>query len=424
MIKNEKVLVIGSGGREHALVWHLLQFGHRVECAPGSDAISEIAPVWGFKNFDDLLSQIKQRDLRLVIVGPEVFLADGLVDFLEKNKIATWGPNREAAQLETDKSYSKSFCLEMQIPTARAECLTDIQEFDSAIQNFRSPYVIKAAGLAAGKGVWIGEDKAEAKKFAKESLDNHSSLLIEDFISGREISCFYLVDGENFLFFGAACDHKRLLDEDVGPNTGGMGAYSPPEIWSEALKNEIETKILIPTLQGLTKRKTRYRGFLFLGLMINSKNEPLLIEYNCRMGDPETQVILPRLKISLLSLIEDLDSKKPVSSSQIFSSQSSLAVIGASKEYPSSPSTPVELSELSHIPSDCFLFHAGTKKEDSQFYGVGGRLFALGALANDLGDCRQRVYSWLEQKKLDRKIHFRKDIGSRKGENNGRDSRI
>lgn len=424
MIPNEKVLVIGSGGREHALVWHLLQFGHNVECAPGSDAISEIAPVWSFKNFDDLLSQIKQRDVGLVIVGPEVFLADGLVDFLEKNKISTWGPNLEAAQLEIDKTYSKSFCLEMQIPTARAECLTDIREFDSAIQNFHSPYVIKAAGLAAGKGVWIGEDKAEAKEFAKVALDNHSSFLIEDFISGREISCFYLVDGENFLFFGAACDHKRLLDKDAGPNTGGMGAYSPPEIWSEALKNEIETKILIPTLQGLTKREIRYRGFLFLGLMINSKHEPLLIEYNCRMGDPETQVILPRLKTSLLSLIENIGSSKLFQSSQIFSSQSSLAVIGASKEYPASTSSPVELSELTDIPNECFLFHAGTKKEASHFYGVGGRLFALGALADDLRDCRKRVYSWLEQKKLDRKIQFRKDIGASKGETYGRDSRI
>jgi phosphoribosylamine--glycine ligase len=420
----EKILVLGSGGREHALVWHLLRFGHRVECSPGNDGISEIAPTWPFEDYEDLLAKIKSQSFDLVLIGPETYLADGLVDLLEKNGIFTWGPNQCAAQLETDKSYSKDFCLEMGVPTAKASVVQEMKDFDSALDQFSNPYVIKASGLAAGKGVWIGNDKNEARSFADKALSGHPSVLIEEFLSGRELSCFYLIHNDRFSFLGAACDYKRLLDHDLGPNTGGMGAYSPPTFWSSGLQKRIEEQILLPTLNGFAKRNMAYRGFLFLGLMLAPDDRVYLIEYNCRLGDPETQAILPRLTSSLASRLFELREKNPSPHSNFLAPQVSLAVVGSSKEYPSPTKSPVELSELLSLPKQHLLFHAGTKKEGSIFWGTGGRLFCISLLDNTLESCRHQIYSWLQEKTLDSKIHFRKDIGLIEGDCHDETARI
>lgn len=411
-----KVLVLGSGGREHVLVWHLLQFDLQVHCAPGSDAISEIAPCWSFTKLDELLQKVQSEEYEEIIVGPEKYLEQGVADHLSSYGFKVFGPKRISAQLETSKSFAKAFCERHKIPTAEYLEIKNPEEIDSVFKKASAPYVIKASGLAAGKGVWIGTNEEQAKEKTRKFLLEHSSVLVEEFLSGRELSCFYLIENEKLIFLGAACDHKRLLAGDKGPNTGGMGAYSPPEFWSDELQQKIERDILLPTLEGLRKDHLPYRGFLFLGLMVLENGEVRLLEYNCRLGDPETQALMARLDNSLFSMIQSLNTSTLIEPE--YRSAYSMDVVLASPEYPeiSSQQIPLSLDQVRHS-YDCLVFHAGTKKKNNSWYAVGGRILAVTATGASLSECRQKVYKWIEDRNFEKKLQFRTDIGVRLEQN-------
>jgi phosphoribosylamine--glycine ligase len=404
----QKILVLGSGGREHALCWHLKKSGVHVECAPGSDAIAELCPTWSFSNFEELRQQLRTKQIREVIVGPEKYLAEGVADFFAQSEVAVFGPTQVAAQLETDKAFAKNFLLRHKIPTAHSTTVRSENEVVSALEKFRPPYVVKGSGLAAGKGVWIGDDFAEAKIFATEALKTHTSVVIEEFLPGEELSYFVLIDGDCHLSLGAAQDHKRLLENDEGPNTGGMGAYSPVPLLSPAMQEKIESNVVEPTLRGLQKENIFYRGFLFVGLMI-VRDEPYVLEFNCRMGDPETQSLMTRLRTPLPELIEALRANKSIVP-QFFEGVS-LGVVVAAEGYPDKPQKDFELSHLAEAPSSVILFHSGTTKKDGRWIAKGGRLFTATTLQPTLLDCQKQIYPWLEQITDGKNVTFRKDIG-------------
>ncbi len=411
MPKAQKILVLGSGGREHALCWHLQKFGLDVECAPGSDGISLGIPCWNFENFQDLASKIKARKIELVIVGPEKYLAEGVADALTSEGISVFGPTKKAAQLESDKAFAKDFCLRHKIPVARTQIITKTQELEKALSTYSPPYVLKASGLAAGKGVWIGEDLSEATTFVADALKSHPSIVIEEFLIGEELSYFAMVDGPHFCLMGAAQDHKRLLENDRGPNTGGMGAYSPVPILDSSLEAKIIEKVLKPTVAGLQKDGVHFRGFVFLGMMICA-GEPYLLEYNCRMGDPETQALMLRLQTPLSVAIESLHEGRPQNLS--LSHEVSLNVVVAAKGYPDFPQQNFVLAGLENaLPKDCLVFHSGTKKTPSGWVANGGRLFSINALQSSLLECQQKIYPWIESLQCQDKITFRRDIAVR-----------
>ncbi len=402
----QRVLVIGSGGREHALCAHLSQHESEVFCAPGSDGIAEQFKTFSFKDYSELFSRIQENKIDFVIVGPEKYLADGIADDLSSRGVSVFGPTRAASLLEADKAWAKTFCLRHNIPMARTSVVRTPEELASALKSYEAPYVIKASGLAAGKGVWIGNDLSEGLSFGSEALKGHSSIVVEEFIRGEELSFFAMVEGSRFLILGSAQDHKRLLENDEGPNTGGMGAYSPVPISNPELEAKIIDRILKPTLEGLSKEKLFYRGFLFLGVMVKN-NEPYLLEYNCRLGDPETQALLMRLETPLVSLIESLSST-PIAAQ--LSKKVALNVVIAARGYPENPEEGFALGKLDRLPEHCKLFHSGTRREGDVWKAKGGRLFSINAAMPSLLDCQQTLYPWIEELKCQDKIIYRKDI--------------
>ncbi|MDB5037422.1 MAG: Phosphoribosylamine--glycine ligase [Bacteriovoracaceae bacterium] len=402
-----KILILGSGGREHALCWHLKKTNIAVECAPGSDAIAELCPTWNFKDFEDLSQKIKDKKITEVIVGPEKYLAEGVSDFLIQKKIKVFGPTKTAALLETDKAFAKSFLFKHKIPTARSVTAETAKELTTEIKKFLPPYVIKASGLAAGKGVWIGSNQKDAIAFGSEMLKEHASLVLEEFLKGEELSYFVLIDGKHHKFFGAAQDHKRLLENDEGPNTGGMGAYSPVPLLNPQLQTKIEKKIIQPVLKGLEKDSIFYRGFLFVGIMVVA-DEPYVLEFNCRLGDPETQALLLRLKTPLTEILSQLESgsEKRVE----FLPGVSLNVVIAAKGYPENPGKDFELV-IDRVPKECFVFHSGTKRTQKNWLPNGGRLFSINTIQNSLIDCQNAIYPWIAELPFLKKVTYRKDIG-------------
>jgi phosphoribosylamine--glycine ligase len=406
----KKLLILGSGGREHALSWHLKLHGHDVDCTPGSDAIHEFEDVWKFKDFNELVQQCKEHKVDEVIVGPEQYLDEGVADVLQKDGIPVFGPTKDAARLESDKAYAKEFCIRHKIPTAKSETIHNIASFDEAIKSFKPPYVVKASGLAAGKGVWIGDKLSEAKAFAAKMLESHSSLVLEEFLNGEEISYFVAVDGTNHAYLGAAQDHKRLLDKDEGPNTGGMGAYCPVPALTDSLKEKIEAQVVKPSIEGLKKDGIPYRGFLFFGLMLVN-NELYLLEYNCRMGDPETQVVMMHLENSLWDIIESLKTGNPIHAKH--KKGVCMNVVLAAKGYPAAPEKGFQMPLVDALPKGCVLFHAGTKWDGEHWVANGGRLVSVNTIQNSLKDCQKTVYPWIESLKFLDKISYRKDIGEK-----------
>jgi len=406
-LSSEKILVVGGGGREHALAWHLKKSGFDVNCAPGNDGISKSIPCWNFKDFDELAQRIQEEGISQVIVGPEKYLAEGIADFLTEKKIECFGPTKEAAQLESDKAFAKDFCIRHKIPQARTVSVSHSEDLRKALSNFESPYVVKASGLAAGKGVWIGSDLNEAVSFGTEALKQHKSLVIEEFLKGEEISYFAMVDGKNYALLGAAQDHKRLLENDLGPNTGGMGAYSPVPILNSDLEKKIIEEILERTIEGLQADKMTYRGFLFLGVMVvNSK--PYLLEYNCRMGDPETQVIMLRLESSLPELMSNL--KKTSGLRAKLDSRVALNVVIAGKGYPDEPKQGFPLIGIDEPPRGIQIFYSGVKQKGSHLIAAGGRIFSVNSLQTSLLECQSAVYPWIEGFNFQKDICFRRDI--------------
>jgi len=415
--------IIGSGGREHALS-HFLYSSKKVNkifCIPGNAGTSSIAENLSIDltNFEEIKKTVIKNKIDFIIVGPEKPLVDGLVDFLKKNNIKVFGPNKVASQLEGSKIFTKELCEKYNIPTAKFRIYKTFEDANNFLKNASFPLVIKADGLASGKGVYIPENKKEGAKAVKEIFDGKfgkaEKILIEEFLDGEEMSYFIISDGKNYKKFQTAQDHKRVFEGDIGKNTGGMGAYSPSKLINNELENKILKKIIEPTLRGLNDLGSTYEGFLYAGLMIK-KNEPYLIEYNVRMGDPECQTILPRLKNDFFDVIKSCIDKKLESLNLNWSENKSLCIVLCSKGYPDKFHNQIEIKNLKELSinknEDEFLFHAGTKIIDNKIFSNGGRVLNFVKTSKSYKKSRDDIIKIIKNLNWENGF-FRKDIGHR-----------
>ena len=411
--------LIGSGGREHALCKKLFdsKLTNQIICLPGNAGTSKLAKnvEVDILDFKKILNLIKLYKIDLVVIGPEEPLVKGLVDFLKRNKVRVFGPNKYAAQLEGSKAFMKKICAEYKIPTANFKICTKSYQVINFIKNSHYPIVVKADGLAAGKGVTICKSKNQVinitNKIFNGKFKSSKKVVLEEFLTGEEASYFLVVDGNNFKFFGTAQDHKRVYEKDKGPNTGGMGAYSPAPLINKAIEKKIINKIIKPTLLALRKRKKSYSGFLYVGLMIKN-NEPYLIEYNVRMGDPECQVILPRLKTDLVKIINSVTINKLKNIKIEWKREKSMTIVLCSKGYPGKYKKNIIIKNLDKIRSTKkdYIYHAGTKFKNKELLSVGGRVLNISSIGNDFLMIRKKIISTI--KKINWKNGFyRKDIG-------------
>ena len=414
-----KIAIIGSGGREHAIASTKSKSSiiKEIFCIPGNAGTSKISTnvEIDINQFDKLHEFIKDKSIDLVVVGPEQPLVNGIVDYLEKFDIKVFGPNKIASQLEGSKIFTKKLCQEYNIPTANFgifENKTDAKKF---LENTKYPNVIKADNLAAGKGVYICNNEQESFMAVEEIFDGKfgeaKNVLIEEFLKGEEMSYFIISDGTTIKSFETAQDHKRVLEGDNGKNTGGMGAYSPSRLISNDLEEKILNKIIKPTLKGLSNLGTEYKGFLYAGLMI-VENEPYLIEYNVRMGDPECQTILPKLKTDLVEILESCCNKKLADINIEWINKKSLCVVLCSKGYPDTYQKNVLINNLENLTLDKnnFIFHAGTKKENDKCFATGGRVLNFIALSDDFLQARNEVHQYIKRLGWDGGF-YRRDIG-------------
>ena len=414
-----KVGIIGSGGREHSICQNLKNSSKidRIFCFPGNAGTREIADNINLdlNNFEIIKNFILEKNIDLIIIGPEKPLVNGLVDYLEKFQIKVFGPNKLASQLEGSKIFTKQLCQKYKIPTANFGIFENKEEAKEFLKATNYPTVIKADNLASGKGVYICNNEKEAIHAVEEIFNGKfgeaKNLLIEEFLEGEEMSFFTIHDGIFFKSFGTAQDHKRVLEGDLGKNTGGMGAYSPSRLINEDLKNKILNKIIKPTLKGLDELGTKYKGFLYTGLMI-VKNEPYLIEYNVRMGDPECQTILPKLKTNLLDIFLSCCDEKLNQINIKWLDKKSICVVVCSKGYTDSFEKNVKIENLNKIKLDKndFLYHAGTEEKNGDIFAVGGRVLNFVSLADDFGAARKIINNNLDKLNWPGGF-YRKDIG-------------
>ena len=414
------VLLIGSGGREHALAWKLAQSPElgTLHAAPGNPGIAEHASLVSL-NVDDhaaVVAFCRDHDIGLVVVGPEAPLVAGLADALTDAGVPVFGPSAAAAQLEGSKGFTKDLCARHDIPTARYRRFTDAASARDYVEGGGLPVVIKADGLAAGKGVTVAMTREEALNavdacFAGEFGAAGAELVVEAFLEGEEASLFCICDGERALFFGTAQDHKRAFDRDRGPNTGGMGAYSPALPMTEAVTARVMREIIEPTLSGMKQAGTPFRGVLYAGLML-TEDGPQLIEYNVRFGDPECQVLMPRLKSDLLPILlaaanGDLSGVAPE-----WSGERALTVVMATDGYPGSYVTGSEIRSLPEASDHALIFHAGTAVRDGRLVAVGGRVLNVTATGGSVREAARRAYDLLEKVEWEEGF-WRSDIGHR-----------
>ena len=421
--------IIGSGGREHALCKKISEstLVKKIICFPGNAGTIDLAINIDVDilNFKKLLNLIKFYKIDLVVVGPEEPLVKGIVDFLKKNKIKVFGPNKYVSQLEGSKAFMKKICFENNIPTAKFKICTNSKQVNKFLKNCSYPIVVKADGLAAGKGVFICKNKDQVKNSTKDifkgKFKSSRKVILEEFLNGEEASFFLVVDNFSFKFFGSAQDHKRAYENDRGPNTGGMGAYSPAPIIKKTLKNKIITKIVKPTLKALKKNGKFYNGFLYVGLMIKN-NEPYLIEYNIRMGDPECQVILPRLKTDIIKIMTSVCENKLKNINIKWRRQKSMTIVLCAKGYPSKYKKDLKLNKIDKIKlsKNDYIFHAGTKLSKNRLLSNGGRVLNVTSIGDSYKKIRKNIITILN--KIAWKYgYYRKDIGQRvinKNENN------
>ena len=414
-----KVGIIGSGGREHAICDSLNKSGkvEEIYCFPGNAGTATIAKniTIDIENFADLKDFIFLKKIDLIIIGPEKPLVDGIVDFLEKNKIKVFGPNQLAAQLEGSKIFTKNLCKKYNIPTAKFGVFSNKENSIAFIENSNYPLVIKADGLASGKGVYICEKIEEAKEAINEifagKFGEAKNLLIEEFLDGEEMSFFIISDGKTIKNFGTAQDHKRVLEGDLGKNTGGMGAYSPSRLMNNELEQKILNRIITPTLKGLENLGTSYKGFLYAGLMIIN-NDPYLIEYNVRMGDPECQTILPKLDSDLLDILIS-SCNGTLNETQInWHNKKSLCVVLCSKGYPDEFKKNIPIKNLDKIKFDEneYCYHAGTKIIKNEIYSEGGRVLNFVCVSDSFSESRNKIFQSISSLNWNNGF-FRKDIG-------------
>ena len=414
-----RIAIIGSGGREHAIAATISKSSliNEIFCIPGNAGTSKIATnvEMDINQFDKLHKYIKEKSIDLVVVGPEQPLVNGIVDYLEQFNIKVFGPNKIASQLEGSKIFTKKICQQYNIPTANFGIFENKIDAKKFLENTKYPNVIKADNLAAGKGVYICNNEQESFIAVEEifggKFGEANNVLIEEFLKGEEMSYFIISDGTTVKSFETAQDHKRVLEGDNGKNTGGMGAYSPSRLINNDLENKILDRIIKPTLKGLSDLGTEYKGFLYAGLMI-VENEPYLIEYNVRMGDPECQTILPKLKTDLAEIIESCCNKKLADINIEWTNKKSLCVVLCSKGYPDTYQKNVLIKNLENLSlnENNFIFHAGTKKENDKFFATGGRVLNFISLSDDFLKARNEVHQCIE--KLDWNGGFyRRDIG-------------
>ena len=414
-----RIGIIGSGGREHAICASIKKSKkiEKIYCFPGNAGTDEIAENVSIDldNFEIIKNFIHENNIELIIVGPEKPLVDGLVDYLEKYKIKVFGPNKLASQLEGSKIFTKKLCEKFKIPTAKFGIFENIESSKKFLKEVTFPTVIKADNLASGKGVYICNSLSEAMLAVEEIFNGKfgptKNLLIEEFLDGEEMSFFVICDGKSFKTFDTAQDHKRVLEGDKGKNTGGMGAYSPSRLITKELENKVINKIINPTLKGLEEIGTNYKGFLYAGLMI-VKNEPYLIEYNVRMGDPECQTILPKLKTDLFDVIIAATDGKLDNLKIEWEDLKSLCVVVCSKGYPDEFKKNIELENIKNVYENKhnYLFHAGTKKENNSVYATGGRVLNFVSTSNDFSEARKNIFENINKLNWSNG-YYRRDIG-------------
>ncbi len=420
------ILVIGSGGREHALTWKLKQSTHceQLYVAPGNAGTAAIAQnvAIAVDDFDQLAAFISDKQINMVVVGPELPLVKGIHnDFSNRPEMAdvlVVGPDSQGAQLEGSKAWSKAFMQKHHIPTAQAHTFTEatVNEGLRHLETLSAPWVLKADGLAAGKGVVICNDLNQAKDTLKDMLlderfgEAGKQVVIEEFLDGIEVSVFVLTDGNSYVVLPEAKDYKRIGDGDTGPNTGGMGAVSPVAFADEAFMAKVKERIIAPTIEGLTQEDITYQGFIFIGLM-NVQGNPYVIEYNVRMGDPETQVVLPRLNADLATLLYSLKGQQLHQQQVSTHNSTAVTVVMASGGYPEAyeKGKPIELPE-SLLPQT-LIFHAGTRLEaNDSLVTNGGRVLAVTGSGNSIPEAQNAAYATVGQISWS-KVAFRKDIG-------------
>ena len=415
------IALIGSGGREHALCqkMHESKSIKNIICIPGNPGTRLIAKNIDidFLNFKKLLVILRSYKIDLVVVGPEEPLVKGIVDFLTKHKIKVFGPNKYASKLEGSKAFMKSICKKYKIPTAKFKICKNYKNVNQFLKHSNLPIVVKADGLAAGKGVAICKTRKEVLNFSEKifqgKFKTSKKLILEEFLKGEEASYFLVVDKNGFKFFGSAQDHKRVGEKETGPNTGGMGAYSPAPIITKELESKIVNRIVKPTLLALKKKKKSYKGFLYVGLMIVNNN-PYLIEYNVRMGDPECQVILPRLNTDILkifnAIICDQVSKINISWRKI----NCMVIVLCSKGYPGKYKKGIHIKNLDKIKNSkkIFIYHAGTKYLNNKILSNGGRVLNIMCTGKSYENIRKNIF--IAIKAINWKNgFFRRDIGWR-----------
>lgn len=414
-----KVLVIGSGGREHTLVWKLNQSPLVTEifCAPGNVGTGKIAKNVDISsgNIEKLVEFSREINIDLTIVGPEEPLVDGIVDIFRQEGLKIIGPTKKAAKLEGSKAFAKDFMNKYNIPTAKSDEVNTFEEAVSTIEKYSYPLVIKADGLAAGKGVFICESREEALNAIKKLLDEKilgdagSKIVIEEFLKGTETSILCFIDGNTIIPMVSSQDHKRAFDDDKGPNTGGMGTYSPNYIYTEEIAKQVEKEILGPTLTGIQHEKMDYRGIIFIGLMITEKG-PKVLEYNVRFGDPETQVVLPRLKTDLVKIFNNIIDGKLKDINIEWSEEETVCVILASGGYPDKYENGLKITGLDKVDNDLLIFHSSTIENEGEVVTNGGRVLGIVGRRETIEEARNIVYGNIEKVKF-KGCFYRKDIG-------------
>jgi len=414
------ILLIGSGGREHALAWKIAQSPtiNKLYTVPGNPGMAEVAQnvTLDLNKHDEVIEFCQSHSIDLVVVGPEAPLVVGLADDLRKTNISVFGPNKAAAQLEGSKAFTKSICDKANIPTAGYAHLSDKASALAALDDFSIPVVIKADGLAAGKGVIIAQTREEAEDAIEDMFgggfgDAGAEIVLEEFMQGEEASFFALTDGINIIRFGSAQDHKRVGEGDTGPNTGGMGAYSPAPVLTQSLEDEVMRNIIEPTVKTMADGGMLYNGVLYAGLMLTNEG-PKLIEYNCRFGDPECQVLMMRYQGDLAVLMKHIaDGALDADESAEFANQSAMTVVLAAKGYPESP----EKGGIIHFgiqEKDVQIFHAGTKVSEGELVANGGRVLNVTVMGDTVTAAQKSVYTAID--KIDFQSGFyRRDIGYR-----------
>ena len=416
-----KVAIIGSGGREHSICYKLKQSKNlkKLVCIPGNAGTAQICENLNvdISNFNQLYDELKKNEIDIVIVGPEVPLVEGIKDFLEEKSIKVFGPSKKASQLEGSKLFLKNFCSEFKIPSARFQEVKNLSEASDCIDKFGLPIVVKSDGLAAGKGVTICNKKEEAlndiKAIFSGKFKSSKKVILEEFLKGEEASYFVITDGEDFLPIGTAQDHKRIFENDVGPNTGGMGAYSPSYLITDDIESKIINRIIKPTLAGMKKIGSPFSGILYAGLMINN-GDPKLIEYNIRFGDPECQILMMRMKSDFLEIVINTIEKNLKNKKIEWYDYPGITIVASNKGYPGDYDKSTVIKNLNKIDQNenIQIFHAGTSNVNGEIIAIGGRVLNLTVTNKSLKIARDEALRALDKLEWENK-YYRRDIGWR-----------